>query len=55
MPRTGFISPDVPSPAGPYSHAVRIDNIVPAPTTVGVHLLMGLLVEIDLLAGHGPE
>jgi len=123
MPRNGFISKDVPSPAGPYSHAVQIGNIVaiagqagidpatgqiasdsieeqteltfknlasalaaagaslddviqtrvfladgsdfeamntvygkfftapyPARTTVGVHLLMGLKVEIDVLA-----
>jgi len=128
MSRTGFISDEVPSPAGPYSHAVRIGNIVaiagqagidpttgevvsdnieeqtertfenlanalaaagaslddviqtrvfladgedfaamnavyeryftapyPARTTVGVHLLMGLLVEIDVLAVHEPE
>jgi len=128
MSRTGFISDDVPSPAGPYSHAVRIGSVVaiagqagidpatgevvsdnieeqtertfenlanalaaagaslddviqtrvfladgddfaamnavyeryfaapyPARTTVGVHLLMGLLVEIDVLAVHEPE
>lgn len=128
MPRIGFISQDVPSPAGPYSHAMRIGNMVavagqagidpatgklvsggieeqtertfvnlanalaeagaslddviqtrvfladgsdfeamnavyaryftppyPARTTVGVQLLMGLLVEIDVLAVHEPE
>lgn len=44
MTRTGFISPDVPSPAGPYSHAVRISDTVAIAGQAGIDPVSGEIV-----------
>jgi len=48
MARSGFISKDVPSPAGPYSHAVKIVNIVAIAGQAGIDPATGKIVSDDI-------
>lgn len=48
MARSGFISKDVPSPAGPYSHAAKIGNIVAIAGQAGIEPATGEIVSDDI-------